>query len=247
MATRRTPLEKGKGGRKGAKSLFERLRTGGSSAYRLYALVAFYARERKPLFDDATRRAFATILPEVCSAYEYELIAFRLTPEQAHLVLAFKPVDAIADMISNIKRSTAHRLFETMPELEQKIGRRNFWAEGYFAETLGHSQVEPLIHHWEERYKNEEGSLVQIVYNWQEPISDHHLTRAMEVLLPAERAVLRMLYGLEGETAKSPEQIAELLSLKPDEVRQIAKESLERIRSHLYRQRLMEAGGKAHE
>lgn len=247
MSTRQTPTEKGKGVRRGAKSLFERLRTGGSSAYRLYALVAFYARERKPLFDDATRQAFATILPEVCNAYEYELIAFRLTPEQAHMVLAFKPVDTIADMISNIKRSTAHRLFETIPDLEQKIGRRNFWAEGYFAETLSYSQVEPLIRHWEERYKNEKGSLVQVMYDWQEPIPGSYITRAMEILLPAERAVLRMLYGLEGETAKSPEQIAELLSLKPDEVRQIAKESLERVRVHLYRQRIVEAGGKAHE
>ncbi len=247
MSTRQTPSEKGKGVRKKAKSFFERLRTGGSSAYRLYALVAFYARERRPLFDEVTRNAFAEILPDVCKAYDYELIAFRLTPEQAHLILAFKPVDAIADMISNIKRSTAHRLFETIPDLEKKIGRRNFWAEGYFAETLSYNQVEPLIRHWEERYTREEGNLVQIMYDWQEAIPNAHLVQAMEILLPAERAVLRMLYGLEGEAVKSPEQIAEQLSLKPDEVRQIAKESLERIRLHLCRQRIVEAGGKAHE
>ncbi len=239
--SRQNPLEKGKEVRRGVRSPFERLRTGGSSAYRLYMLVAFYARARKPLFDSATQNAFAEILPEVCKAYDYELIAFRVTPQQAHLILGFKPVDAVADVVSNIKRSTAHRLFETVPDLEQKIGKRNFWAEGYFAETLGHNQVEPLVRQWEERYKHEEGNLVQVVYDLQEPITPARLARAIEVLLPAERAIIRMLYGLENETPKSPEEVAEILSLKPNEVRQIAKDALERMGSYLRRQRV---GGK---
>jgi REP element-mobilizing transposase RayT len=101
-----------------ARSPFEKLRTTGSSAYRLFVLVAFYARAKKPLFDAEVTALFAQALPEVCRNYEYELIAYRVMANQVHLVLGIKPTDAVADVISNIKRSTAHRLFEGIPRLE---------------------------------------------------------------------------------------------------------------------------------
>jgi REP element-mobilizing transposase RayT len=102
----------------------------------------------------------------VCRNYEYELIAYRVMANQVHLVLGIKPTDAVADVISNIKRSTAHRLFEGIPRLEQEIGKRNFWAEGYFAETLGHAQIEQTLKMWQHRSKDEKTVLLmQIVYD----------------------------------------------------------------------------------
>jgi REP element-mobilizing transposase RayT len=220
-----------------AKSPFEKLRTTGSSAYRLYALVAFYARAKKPLFDAEVTALFSQVLPEVCLSYEYELIAYRIMPNQVHLILGFKPTDAIADMVSDIKRSTAHRLFEGIPRLEAEIGKRNFWAEGYFAESLGHTQIEHTLRLWQHRTKNEEPVLVQIVYDLAQPLHPKQIERAMDDLLPAERVVMRLLHGLQGEQAHTLEQAAEKLSLKPEEVQQIAQESMAKIRALLRERR----------
>lgn len=244
--SKQAPVETKRSARK-AQSPFEKLRTGGSSVYRLYAIVAFYARERKPLLDERVSKIFCEVLPEVCKSYDYELIAFRLTREQVHLVLGFKPVDALADVVSNIKRSTAHRIFEAMPELETQIGRRNFWAEGYIVETMGYDQVEPFVLQWERRYSSE-SSIVRIVYDDETSIPPKAWTRAKEILLPLEWAVVKMLYGLEGETPKKPEEVAEVLSLKPDDVAQIHKETLRRVHAFLRQQRNERAsGGKTHD
>lgn len=223
--------------RRVAKSPFEKLRTTGSSAYRLYALVAFYVRAKKSLFDAEVTALFSQVLPEVCQSYEYELIAYRVMPNQVHLILGFKPTDAVADVVSDIKRSTAHRLFEDIPRLEAEIGKRNFWAEGYFAETLGHTQIEHTLRLWQHRTKSEEPVLVQIVYNLAQPLHPKQIERVMDELLPAERVVMRLLYGLHGEQAHTPEQVAEKLSLKPEEVRQIAQESMAKIRTLLRNRR----------
>ncbi|GIV06734.1 MAG: hypothetical protein KatS3mg016_2309 [Fimbriimonadales bacterium] len=220
-----------------AKSPFERLRTTGSSAYRLYALVAFYARAKKNLFDDEVTALFSQVLPEVCQSYEYELIAYRVMPNQVHLIVGFKPTDAIADVVSNIKRSTAHRLFEGIPRLEPEIGKRNFWAEGYFAETLGHTQVEPTLRMWQNRSRNEEPILMQIVYDLTHPLHPKQIERVLDDLLPAERVVMRLLHGLQGEQVHTLEQAAEKLSLKPEEIHQIAQESMEKIRALLRERR----------
>jgi len=220
-----------------AKSPFEKLRTTGSSAYRLYALVAFYARAKKPLFDEEVTALFSQVLPEVCQSYAYELIAYRVMPNQVHLILGFKPTDAIADVVSDIKRSTAHRLFEGIPRLETEIGKRNFWAEGYFAETLGHTQIEHTLRMWQNRSRGEEPVLVQIVYDLAQPLHPKQIERVMDELLPAERVVMRLLYGLQGEQAHTLEQAAEKLSLKPEEVQQIAQESVAKIRAFLRERR----------
>ncbi|MCS7272888.1 MAG: IS200/IS605 family transposase [Fimbriimonadales bacterium] len=227
------------------RSPFGRLRTTGSSAYRLYALLAFYARAKKPLFDPEVTALFTQVLPEVCQSYGYELIAYRLMPNQVHLIVGFKPTDAITDVVSDIKRSTAHRLFEGIPRLEVEIGKRNFWAEGYFAETLGHTQIEPLLRAWQNRAKQEEPLLVQILYDLAQPLHPKQIEQMLDELLPAERVVMRLLYGLQGEQVHTLEQAAEKLSLKPEEVHQIAQESLAKIRALMREQRLERQSGRS--
>lgn len=228
-----------------ARSPFERLRTTGSSAYRLYALVAFYARAKKPLFDTEVTELFTQVLPEVCKSYDYELIAYRIMPNQVHLIIGFKPTDALADVVSDIKRSSAHRLFEGIPRLEVEIGKRNFWAEGYFAETLGHTQIEPTLRMWQNRAKNEEPVLIQIVYDLAQPIHPKQIERVLDELLPAERVVMRLLHGLQGEQAHTLEQAAEKLSLKPEEVQQIAQESMAKVRALLRERRSERPTGRS--
>ncbi len=228
-----------------ARSPFEKLRTTGSSAYRLYALIAFYARAKKPLFDEEVTALFAQSLPEVCQSYEYELIAYRVMANQVHLLLGIKPTDAIADVVSNIKRSTAHRLFESIARLEQEIGKRNFWAEGYFAETLGHAQIEHTLKGWQHRSKDEETMLMQIVYDLAQPLHPKQIERVMDELLPAERVVMRLLYGLQGEQVHTLEQAAEKLGLKPEEVQQMAQESIAKIRALLRERRMERAAGRS--
>lgn len=228
-----------------AKSPFEKLRTTATSAYRLYALVAFHARANEALFDREVTAFFAQVLPEVCQSYEYELIAYRVMPNQVHLLLGIKPTDGIANVVSNIKRSTARRLFEGIPRLEEQIGKRNFWAEGYFAETLGHAQIEPTLRIWQQRSKEEGAMLTQIVYDLMQPLHPKQIERVMDKLLPAERAVVRLLYGLEGEKIHTSDQAAEKLGLKPHEVDQIAQESIAKIRAVLRERRLERAAGRS--
>lgn len=223
---------------------FERLRTTGSSAYRLYVLLAFYARAKKPLFDPEVTALFAQVLPEVCASYDYDLIAYRLRPNQVHLIVGFKPTDAITDVVSDIKRSTAHRLFEGIPRLETEIGKRNFWAEGYYAETLGYTQIAPTLRAWQNRAKQEEPLLLQIVYDMREPIQPKQIERVLDELLPGERVVMRLLHGLQGEQVHTLEQAAEKLSLKPEEVHQIAQAALEKVRTLLRERDLERSEGR---
>ena len=43
----------------------------------------------------------------------------------------------MAEVVQKLKGGTSYRLRKEFPELEEWIWGGNFWAEGYFAETVG--------------------------------------------------------------------------------------------------------------
>ena len=64
------------------------------------------------------------------------------------------------------------------------------------------------------------------------------LSEAMSHLTPRERSILRLRYGLEGETAHTLEQIGQRLSLTRERVRQLESEALKKLRDPLLGKRL---------
>mgnify|MGYP001773507251 CR=1 FL=1 len=239
----------GKPARQTVGSLYEEVHTSGSSAYRLYCLVTFYTRARQPLLDEEVLPHFHHALREVCKQYEYQLIAYSLKPNQVNLLIRYKPMVALTDLVGNIKRGTAHRLFEALPRLERRIGKRSFWAEGYYVETVGYRQVEGIVRLWHEREKRSK-ALMTAKAEAFDPLSidGKALERAMEELLPAERALIKLLHGLHGERVHTPEEVAEMLSLKVEEVRQIEQEVMHKLREWLTGVRLPHPeGGENHE
>ncbi len=228
-------------------SPYEQVHTSGSSAYRLYCLATFYTRARQPLLDEEVIPAFIHALREVCQQYEYQLVAYYLKPNQVHLLVSYKPTVALTDLVGNIKRGTAHRLFEALPRLERRIGKRSFWAEGYYVETVNYRQVEGVVRMWHEREKRQKATLAAQA-EALDPLSvdGKQLESALATLLPAERALIKLLYGLHGERVHTHEEVAEMFSLKVDEVRQMEQEVLQKLRELLTGVRLTHLKEESH-
>jgi len=215
-------------------SAYEQAHSSGSSGYRLYCLVTFYTRARQALLDEEVVPHFLRALREICQQYGYQLIAYYLKPNQVNLLMSYKPTVALTDLVGNIKRGTAHRLFEAMPRLERRIGKRSFWAEGYYVETVGYRQVDSIAQLWQARGKRHKALLASQLEAFDPlRIESKRLESALAELLPAERALIKLLHGLNGERIHTHEEVAEMLSLKVEEVLQIEKEVLQKLRELL--------------
>jgi|GEM_PF-788027 putative transposase len=224
----------GQPARQTARSDYEQVHSSGSSGYRLYCLVTFYTRARQALLDEEVVPHFLRALREICQQYGYQLIAYYLKPNQVNLLVSYKPMVALTDLVGNIKRGTAHRLFEAMPRLERRIGKRSFWAEGYYVESVGYRQVDSIAHLWQARGKRNKALLASQIEAFDPlRIEVKRLESALAQLLPAERALIKLLHGLNGERIHTHEEVAEMLSLKVEEVRQIENEVLQRLRELL--------------
>ncbi len=57
--------------------------------------------------------------------------------DHVHVMIQVKPSDSIAEVVQILKGGTSRVIRKEFPELEEFLWGDSFWADGYFAESVG--------------------------------------------------------------------------------------------------------------
>ncbi len=57
--------------------------------------------------------------------------------DHVHVLIQLKPRESLAEVIQILKGGTSRVIRKEFPELEEFLWGDSFWADGYFAETVG--------------------------------------------------------------------------------------------------------------
>jgi len=57
--------------------------------------------------------------------------------DHVHLIMQTNPSDSVAEVVQRLKGGTSRVIRKEFPELEEFLWGDSFWADGYFAETVG--------------------------------------------------------------------------------------------------------------
>ena len=57
--------------------------------------------------------------------------------DHIHMIIQMKPDDSISEVVQILKGGTSRVIRQEFPELEEFLWGDSFWADGYFAETIG--------------------------------------------------------------------------------------------------------------
>lgn len=57
--------------------------------------------------------------------------------EHVHVMIQIKPSDSVASVVQVLKGGTSKVIRKEFPELEEFLWGESFWADGYFAESVG--------------------------------------------------------------------------------------------------------------
>jgi putative transposase len=60
------------------------------------------------------------------------------------VIIQIKPSDSIAGVVQLLKGGTSRVIRKEFPELEEFLWGDSFWADGYFAETIGQIDEEVI-------------------------------------------------------------------------------------------------------
>jgi putative transposase len=67
----------------------------------------------------------------------WEIIELAIQSDHVQLILRTNPSDAPSEVMHLLKGGTFRKLRELFPDLEENVWSKSFWADGYYADTIG--------------------------------------------------------------------------------------------------------------
>ena len=124
----------------------------------LYHLVC-PAKYRRVIFTEEVDRVLKEVCIEISKRYEISFIEIGTDKNHVHFLIQTVPVYSASRVGQIIKSITAREIFKRLPEVKKELWGGEFWAKGYFINTVGRYGSEEAIRNYvreqgrEEEYK----------------------------------------------------------------------------------------------
>ena len=111
--------------------------TGAHTRHRLMYHLVWVPRYRKRVLQGKVAVRLRHVLYEACKVNWWWIEEVKILPDHVHVLIQVQPTNTVADVVQKLKGGTSYLLRKEFPKLEEFIWGEHFWADGYFAETVG--------------------------------------------------------------------------------------------------------------
>ena len=132
------------------------------SKYRCQYHIVFAPKYRRKVIYKELRADIGQIIRKLCEEKKVEIIEAQACPDHIHMLVSIPPYLSVAQFVGFLKSKSALMVFDRHANLKYKYGRRNFWARGYFVDTVGRNEKaikEYIKNQLEEDYMTDQISL----------------------------------------------------------------------------------------
>ena len=110
------------------------------SKYRCQYHIVFAPKYRRKVIYKELRADIGQIIRKLCEEKKVEILEAQACPDHIHMLVSIPPYLSVAQFIGFLKSKSALMIFDRHANLKYKYGRRNFWARGYFVDTVGRNE-----------------------------------------------------------------------------------------------------------
>ena len=110
------------------------------SSYRCEYHIVFAPKYRRKIIYKEIKRDVGEILRKLCNQMKVELIEAEACADHIHMLVSIPPYMSVAQFVGTLKSKSALMIFDRHANLKYKYGKRNFWARGYFVDTVGKNE-----------------------------------------------------------------------------------------------------------
>ena len=114
--------------------------SGGHTKHRLRVHLVWVPKYRRRVLQGAVAARLEVLLHQAAEVNRWQIHELAIQPDHVHLLLQMHPRQSIASVVKRLKGGTSRVLRSEYPELEEFLWGDSFWADGYFAETVGQVQ-----------------------------------------------------------------------------------------------------------
>lgn len=102
--------------------------------------VVFAPKYRRLAIYGQIRQDIGVILRKLCEQKEIGIIEAEACPDHIHMLLSIPPKISVSYAIGYLKGKSSLMIFDRHANLKYKYGNRNFWARGYYVDTVGRNK-----------------------------------------------------------------------------------------------------------
>ncbi len=111
--------------------------TGGHTKHRLQVHLVWIPKYRKRVLRGKIVSRLKKLLYEACKLNQWWIGELNIQDDHVHILMQIKPSEAVAEVVQILKGGTSRVIRKEFPELEEFLWGNSFWADGYFAESVG--------------------------------------------------------------------------------------------------------------
>ena len=106
--------------------------------------VVWLPKYRKRILKDELAKRLEELIRECVDVNRWGVEELNIQLDHVHVVLQFRPDIALSKMVQLIKGKSSRVLRQEYPGLAEVYWGDSFWADGFFAETVGNCSLEVI-------------------------------------------------------------------------------------------------------
>ena len=114
-----------------------RYQTGAHTKHRLQYHMVWIPKYRKRVIRGKIAIRLRQLLYEACRVNGWWISELSIQEDHVHIVVQIPPHYSLSEVVQMFKGGTSRIIRAEYPELEEFLWGDSFWADGYFAETIG--------------------------------------------------------------------------------------------------------------
>ena len=111
--------------------------SGSHTRHRVQLHLVWIPKYRKRVLRGKIAVRLRGLLYEACRMNGWWIGEISVQVDHVHVLIQINPRNSVAEVVQMLKGGTSRVIRKEYPELEEFLWGDSFWADGYFAETVG--------------------------------------------------------------------------------------------------------------
>ena len=128
--------------------------------------IVFAPKYRRQVIYGKIKTDIGQILRKLCTWKGVEIVEAELCPDHVHMLVKIPPKYSVSQFMGYLKGKSRLMIFDKHANLKYKYGRRQFWCDGYYVDTVGKNEkkiAEYIQNQLREDYEYEQLSLKEYI------------------------------------------------------------------------------------
>lgn len=110
------------------------------TSWRCQYHIVFAPKYRRMKIYGAIKQDIGVILRKLCEQKGVEIIEAEACKDHIHMLISIPPKYSVSQIMGYLKGKSSLMIFDRYANLKYKYGNRNFWARGYYVDTVGRNK-----------------------------------------------------------------------------------------------------------